>query len=606
MPLPRARSPAKTLLNSPAQRNRLLARNSSSPARGAIVRDDDARSSSQPTRDQAASKRRLDFRTVENGGLHSLSQPLSGIRGGQSGASRGPANGHRLQPLRLDEGDEGEATSEGSEQGGNDDEVNDFVEESMAMLDDDNYDLPPSPHEPQQTESEGEEEISMISNENASAPIAQKKPGRPPKQKQKETAPAKPPKLPRKPAQPVVEEEEEEEEEDEEDQQEEEPAPRPQKPVPGKRGRPPKASKAPAVEQQPPARGSKKRRSLGEEESSAAKEPSPEPQSKRQRTEPAANSKKPAATKPVAAPTKKKAEPASKPTPPSKPTKGAGRKRKSSIDPGDVSQVAIARRPPMPKSRGLLINRREVPGDSSDMFRTRSGRNSFKPLAYWRNEHVDYKRDEAEDNFAGKSHRSRFILPSVREIVRVDEPEPEFRPKSGRKGASKKGGVGRGRRKSRGYDDEDDGPAEVWELEPGTVTGEVVVWQPEYEFSPPAPNDLVSVMDKQLAISGAAIKTTEVVGGEFKYAKVFSEGFIGAGVVDLPPGAIKRLKNSRKVYMIFFVHAGRVLVTVQETSFRISKGGIFIVPRCKFCFLLSWGGEYHTDGELLSQTTSTQ
>jgi centromere protein C len=131
----------------------------------------------------------------------------------------------------------------------------------------------------------------------------------------------------------------------------------------------------------------------------------------------------------------------------------------------------------------------------------------------------------------------------------------------------------------------------VWELDPGTVTGEVVVWQPEYEFNPPAPNDLVSVMDKQLAISAAAIKTTEVVGGEFRYAKVFSEGFIGAGVVDLPPGAIKRLKNSRKVFMIFFVHAGRVLVTVQETSFRISKGGIFIVPRCKFSFTrLSGGG----------------
>jgi hypothetical protein len=29
-----------------------------------------------------------------------------------------------------------------------------------------------------------------------------------------------------------------------------------------------------------------------------------------------------------------------------------------------------------------------------------------------------------------------------------------------------------------------------------------------------------------------------------------------------------------------------VLVTVQETSFRISKGGIFIVPRCMFTFNL--------------------
>jgi centromere protein C len=329
---------------------------------------------------------------------------------------------------------------------------------------------------------------------------------------------------------------------------------------------------------------------MDEEEAEAAREPSPEPQPKRQRTSPAAAaSKKPAPKKPAASSNKKTAAPAPAPKP--KP----GRKRKSSIDDvGDVSQVAIARRPPLPKSRGLFINRTEMPGDSSTL-RTRSGRTSFKPLAYWRNERVEFEKDEAQDAFVGRNAKGgRFVLPSTKQVLRVDEPEPVYKAKSRRRsggaGVGKKGVAKRGRRRrsSGGFEeDEDDGPAEVWELDPGTVTGEVVVWQPEYEFNPPAPNDLVSVMDKQLAISGPAIKTTEVVGGEFRYAKVFSEDFIGAGVVDLPPGAIKRLKNSRKVFMIFFVHAGRVQVTVQETSFRISKGGIFIVPRCKFFFSFS-------------------
>ncbi|KAK4130285.1 hypothetical protein BT67DRAFT_391407 [Trichocladium antarcticum] len=580
-PLSHVQSPVKSLLNSPAQRIRQIARNSLSPARGAIVRDDDAQSSSQPTRDRAAAKRRLDFRSVENGGLHSLSQPLSGARGGQPGNAKGFPNGRRLQPVEPDDDEEEEG---GSEQDVNDDGVNDFVEESMAMLDaEDDHDLPP-PREPQEAESEAEEEISMISDDNLPPPIGREQ-SRQPKQKQKETASMKSAKPAKKPARRVVEQQEEEDEEDpdegaEDPEDEEEPSPKPQNPAPKRRGRPPKA-KAPAAEPQPPARGSKKRRSQDEEESPAPKAPSPESQPKRRRTEPAANSKKPASTR-------TKASPASKPAPATaKPAKGPSRRRKSSIDAGDVSQVAIARRPPMPKSRGLLISRREAPGDSASMFRTRSGRTSIKPLAYWRNEHVDYGRDAAVDEFAskGRASSSRFVLPSIREVVRVDEPEPEFRPKQGRRGASKKGGgggssgAGRRGRRSSGHDDEDDGPAEVWELDPGTVTGEVVVWQPEYEFNPPAPNDLVSVVDKQLAVSGAAITTTEVVGGEFKYAKVFSEGFIGAGVVDLPPGAIKRLKNSRKVFMIFFVHAGRVLVTVQETSFRISKGGIFIVPR---------------------------
>lgn len=550
----RIRSPAKTLLKSPAQRNRLVARNSSSPARGAIVRGDGSGSSSQPTADQASTKRRLDFKTVANGGPHALSQPVGGSHYG----GKGSANGHRLQPLDYSsEKDDGEG-----------DEVNLFVEQSMVMLEADDYDLP-----------QPESEASQSEAEDPPAPSSLKNPGRPPKQKAAASA-----KAARIRTHSAVDDDEGSDDQQEDDEQEdEEPTPKPQKPAPGRRGGPPKADKAPAPAQ-PPARGSNKRRSLDED---SAAEPSPEPQPKRQRAEPATTTtttkKKPAAAAP-----KKPPPPAASSAP-----KPRGRKPKPSLDAADTSQLAIPRRPPLPKSRGLLINRREAPGDpGSSMHRTRSGRTSFKPLAYWRNERVEFDKDEAEDAFAGRTHKSKFVLPRLKEVVRVDEPEVEKKAKTRGRKPGAGGGAGRRgvRRRRSGFDDDDDddgGPAEVWELDPGTVTGEVVVWQPEYEFNPPAPNDLVSVMDKQLAISAAAIKTTEVVGGEFRYAKVFSEGFIGAGVVDLPPGAIKRLKNSRKVFMIFFVHAGRVLVTVQETSFRISKGGIFIVPRCKFFFFPS-------------------
>ncbi|KAJ4286365.1 mitotic fidelity of chromosome transmission- protein [Collariella sp. IMI 366227] len=520
----RVRSPAKTLLNSPAQRNRLIARNSSSPARGTVVRDDGNRSSSQPTGSQGASKRRLDFGSVVKGGPHSLSQPLPG----RPGLGKGLSNGHRLQPLAQEEEEEEEYST--SEHGA-DDEVNDFVEESMAMLnDDDDYDLP-APPEPEPAHYEEEE----IDDEDSPTHPARKKPGRP--AKEKEAAPAKPGRPAKKAAKAFVQEEEDTRTTSQGGQ--------------GRRRT--STSRTRKQEAALPRRG----RTRG-----ALPNPTKTP------------AHLPATTK--KAPTKK-AAPAIKKTPTTttttpkpkpKPKIPAGRKPKVSLDPGDTSQISIARRPPLPKSRGLLINRREVPGDgASSMFRTRSGRTSMKPLAYWRNERVEFDKDEAEDAFRGRTQKGRIVLPSVKEVVRVDEPEPEFKQKEGVVGGRRllllRGGEGE----------------LVWELDPGTVTGEVVVWQPEYDFAPPAPNDMVSVMDKQLAISGAAIKTTEVVGGEFRYAKVFSEGFIGAGVVDLPPGAIKRLKNSRKVFMIFFVHAGRVLVTVQETSFRISKGGIFIVPR---------------------------
>ncbi|KAK0670887.1 putative centromere protein [Cercophora samala] len=554
------RSPAKGFLNSPAQRSKVLARNTAAARSSSSPAESRHQSSSQPTVSQGTAKRRLDFNSVGKGGPHSLSQPVMGSRGG---ALSGRAQGNeRSQSLSRDE--ESEAGSEA-------DDVNDFVEESIAILNGDGDNLPAS----LEPEEDSSDEGSMVGDDTMRLSAAQhKKAGRPAKQQEPvraKTAPALS-KLTKQTKKSIKKASVEQEPEEEEELQQ--PTPPPPKPAaPGKRGRPAaKTSNKAATPESAPASAAgrgRKRHAAAEEEEEEPAEPSPEPQPKKKRTDAGPAAKKA---------TKKEKTTA---TPADKSKKTAGRKRKSSIaDPGDVSVVAVSRRPPLPKSRGLLINRREVPGETDSMFRTRSGRNSFKPLAFWRNEQVHYENDDTNDNFASRSKPSKFVLPKIKEVVRVDEPEPEFR-KPGRRGPKPKGGARPGRRRRSSFTEQiiDSEPAEPWEMEPGTVTGEVVVWQPQYEFQPPAPNDLVSVMDKQLAISGHAIKTTEVVGGEFRYAKVFSEGFIGAGVVDLPPGAIKRLKNSRKVFMIFFVHAGKCLVTVQETNFRISKGGIFIVPR---------------------------
>lgn len=69
--------------------------------------------------------------------------------------------------------------------------------------------------------------------------------------------------------------------------------------------------------------------------------------------------------------------------------------------------------------------------------------------------------------------------------------------------------------------------------------------------------------------------------------------FFGSGIVELPPDGFKRAKNSRKMQMVFFVHQGKVLVTVgppalenggagndaETNEFAISKGGVWVVPR---------------------------
>jgi len=72
--------------------------------------------------------------------------------------------------------------------------------------------------------------------------------------------------------------------------------------------------------------------------------------------------------------------------------------------------------------------------------------------------------------------------------------------------------------------------------------------------------------------------------------------FFGSGIVELPPEGFKRAKNSRKMQMVFFVHQGKVLVTVgppalenggaandaETNEFAISKGGVWVVPRGMF------------------------
>ncbi|KAK0625977.1 kinetochore CENP-C fungal-like protein [Immersiella caudata] len=595
MPLPRSRSPVKTSLNSPAQRNRLLARSSHSSS--------PQESSSQPTNP----KRRLDFKSLDANGPRSSSQPILGKNipklSALNGSARGVTNGYHSQPSYRQEDSEEEEEERADEQQPHWDDheeadvVDNFVEESMAMLEAE----PGASPEPEEHASE-----SSAEEESTHATAANQKPG--PKLSQrggpkaragkasaaaklsKPSPVAKAPKNRR-----VMEEEEEseahdesaEEEHDQEDEavvsEEEEGevvAPKP-------RGKAAKR-KAPTPEPEPRPR---KRRSLDQVEEAEQEDASR--QKKRQRGEgpPAPAPKARGRPKKVTGPANEEpnqprastSKKAGKAPVAEKAEKGKrGRKRKSSINPGDVSQVIVPRGPPLPRSRGLMINRRELPGDSNSMIRTRSGRTSTKPTAFWKNERIVYETEEATNDAFFGSKPSKFVLPSIKEVVRYDEPEPVYPTKSrkGKRGAPAKG---RGRRgKSRGgYDsDDDDGPpVDPWENRPGTIEGNVICWLPEHELDPPAQDDFVDIEPRQLALSSAAVQTQPVKDATFRYAKILSEGFFNCGVVDLPPGAEKRPKNSRKMFMTFFVHTGRVLVTVNETSFRISKGGMWFVPR---------------------------
>ncbi|KAH6990592.1 Mif2/CENP-C like-domain-containing protein [Ilyonectria sp. MPI-CAGE-AT-0026] len=330
-----------------------------------------------------------------------------------------------------------------------------------------------------------------------------------------------------------------------------------------RRGRPAKKDAKP--KEPTSAQSSKKRpaarKSAGSEQAENESEPEESaPPPKKQRTVQPKPSK-PQPAKPAPA---KAAAPKPEPKPRGKP----GRKPKLPVveedNVGDTSFAALQRGPPMPQSRGLVSMRH----DADVMRQTRSGRHSYKPLDWWRGEQVVHE-EEAIDNMFAKD---RFVLPTIKEVIRV----PEELPPSKRAPRSKARSKAKSKQRPIHAEEEE---LEDWEISPGTVTGEVILWEPEHELQPPADDEPVEVTEERVAVSADAIQTRDIRDATFRFAKTLITPFMGAGVVDLPPGTEKRPKNSRKMHMVFFVHYGKVLVTVNEAQFRITAGGMWFVPR---------------------------
>jgi centromere protein C len=339
----------------------------------------------------------------------------------------------------------------------------------------------------------------------------------------------------------------------------------------GQRGRPKKADQAPIQEEEEAQEEQPKERPEEPEEEQQAERPS-----KRTRH---SLDKAPEAAKKTGGRPKKTAdaaEPATK-----EPAKRAAGKSRQSGEAYNTSKAkvkapklalvtisedspAVKRGPPLPRNnRGLVILRRETPAEGTGFKQTRSGRNSIKPLAFWRNERVEYSEDENEDNYG------KFLLPRIKEVVRTDEVDERKPHKQRSKIKPSKG------KKCAEPESDDEENAEPWEAQPGRIEGEVRVWDPE----DPTGQD-TDLQEEEIALSSAAIITQVVKDGSFKFAKTLTLPFFGSGILDFRPGDKKRAKCSRKMQMVFFMHYGRVQVTVNEDNvFRIGKGGMWQVPR---------------------------
>ncbi|KAL3485797.1 kinetochore CENP-C fungal-like protein [Aspergillus germanicus] len=227
------------------------------------------------------------------------------------------------------------------------------------------------------------------------------------------------------------------------------------------------------------------------------------------------------------------------------------------------------------RGRSLYILKREAPSDPATTH-TRSGRASVRPLAYWKNERCVYGDEEAAEG-------ERFPLSKIKEIIRTEELEPERRQKRRSKKSKS--------RKSK--DDESEGEDEQYrdpyEEQGGVLHGYIRKWDPE---SQTATNE-EEVLDIAYAPSG--IETRDVKGATFRFAKLLSSPFIGSGIVELPPGGVKKPKNSKKMHMVFYVVYGRVLVDISGVQFSAGKGCVFQVPRGNY---YSFANTYSKDARL--------
>ena len=255
----------------------------------------------------------------------------------------------------------------------------------------------------------------------------------------------------------------------------------------------------------------------------------------------------------------------------------------SSIEPSSIS-AGYGK----PSQRSLYVLRHETPAEDDGSRLLRSGRTSVKPIAFWRGERIVY----GESNIEGKN----LSLPAIKEVIRTEE---VFEPRPRRPG--RRGAKPPGRQPLYSVEEEDE-EQEEWEQDPGVLRAEVMQWDPttqrgieeniedvgQYLYFWHHPFPLLTI-GSELALAPAALQalSREVKGAEFTFAKTLTLPFFHSGMVDLPPGGVKRIKNSRKNHMVFWIFYGRVKVEVAGAEFSIGRGGMWQVPRGETPFLHS-------------------
>lgn len=242
------------------------------------------------------------------------------------------------------------------------------------------------------------------------------------------------------------------------------------------------------------------------------------------------------------------------------------------------SPTAVERQRARSGSRGAspqrewreTVEHSDANSDDSDPGTRRGKRLRVKPLAFWRGEKLVYGRGGRRRSIGGTLGLS---LPEVKEIIHVDVEEDKPKRRYNRKQPGAKPGRRRVKHEDDSYDDDrQQDPAADPEDD---FEAEEVVSAEVHSLDEPEVRDRQTIAYPLTAYSPRAV----VDQGIFFQRTLKDKDFFAAGLLDLPPGAAKTRRSSKRNLMFFCVYQGYVEVDVSENVFRLRRGAQFMVPR---------------------------
>lgn len=183
----------------------------------------------------------------------------------------------------------------------------------------------------------------------------------------------------------------------------------------------------------------------------------------------------------------------------------------------------------------------------------RGRRHRYKPLEWWRQEKVVYGRRES----------GVTLVPQIKEIIRIPKEPPKPLGQAG-----KKGRAGSVRAKTRELKTPvPSNPEEGWDEK--TLADGVVL-----DFLTREP------VKRRIIQTARMFEPRSAANSNWFFQKIFGEGdFIAAGEMRIPPRGEKPSKSSKDNAYVFYVVEGAVSVVIHESTYIVSSGGMFLVPR---------------------------